>query len=78
MSRVPPREQVCTAISDFLKNGVDGSQDVKSTLFLLGAQRLVQELLEEEVTDFLGREHYERRDNGQNGSRNGYKERSIR
>ena len=39
---------------------------------------MVQELLEEEVTDFLGREHYERRDHGQNGSRNGYKERAIK
>ena len=78
MSRIPPSERICKAISVFLKNGVDGSQDVKSTLFLLGAQRLVQELLEEEVTDFLGREHYERRDDGQNGSRNGYKERSIK
>jgi len=61
-----------------LKNGIDESRDVKSTLFLLGAQRLVQELLEQEATDFLGREYYERRSDGQNGFRNGYKERAIK
>ena len=78
MSRIPPSERICQAISDYFSTGVDESQDLKGTLILLGAQRLVQELLEEEVTDFLGREHYERRGAGQNGSRNGYKERNIK
>ncbi len=78
MSRIPPNKRISQAISEFLKSGVDGSQDVKSTLFLLGAQRLVQELLEEEATDFLGRDYYERRSEDQDGSRNGYKKRSIK
>lgn len=80
MSRIPPTAHICQAISDFLKNGLKEDQDVTNTLFLLGAQRLVQELLEQETTDFLGRERYERRDdeNPQKGFRNGYKERKVK
>lgn len=80
MSRIPPTTQICQAISDFLKNGVQEDRDVTNTLFLLGAQRLVQELLEQESTDFLGRERYERREeeSSTQGYRNGYKERSMK
>lgn len=40
----------------------------------------MQEILEQEVTDFLGWERYQRREqeNENNGSRNGYKERSVK
>lgn len=57
-----------------LKAGVDSRADVRSTLVRLGAQRLAQELLEEEVTDFLGRERYVRHRGAQlhRGYRNGY------
>ena len=79
MSRIPPSAHIAQAISDFFTNGISENSDVKTTLFRLGAQRLIQELLEQEVTDFLGREHYQRRDknDGNNGYRSGYKERSI-
>ena len=79
MSRIPPSAHIAQAISDFFANGIGENNDVKTTLFRLGAQRLIQELLEQEVTDFLGREHYQRRDgnDGNNGYRSGYKERSV-
>lgn len=80
MSRIPPSAHIAQAISDFFANGISESNDVKTILFRLGAQRLVQELLEQEVTDFLGRDYYQRRDEneGNNGYRSGYKERSIK
>lgn len=78
MSRIPPTDRVCEAISEFLSKGIDENKDVKSTLFLLGAQRLIQELLEQEATDFLGRERYERTGEQNRGLRNGYKERQIK
>lgn len=43
----------------------------------LGAQRVVQELLEHEVTDFLGREHYRRGPRRITGYRNGYKPKTL-
>ncbi len=84
MSRIPPSARIAQAISDFFANGIPESNndvnDVKTTLFRLGAQRLIQELLEQEVTDFLGREHYQRRveENDNNGFRSGYKERFVK
>ena len=74
MSRIPPSAHIAQAISDFFVNGISENSDVKTTLFRLGAQRLIQELLEQEVTDF-----HQRRDKngGNNGYRSGYKERSI-
>jgi hypothetical protein len=42
-------------------------------LLTLGAQRVVQELLEHEVTAFLGREHYRRGPRRIRGYRNGYR-----
>ncbi len=51
MTSIPPTERICEAISEFLTKGISDSGDVTNTLFLLGAQRLIQELLEQEATD---------------------------
>ena len=77
MTSIPPTERICEAISEFLIKGISDSGDVTNTLFLLGAQRLIQELLEQEATDYLGRERYERSDENK-GLRNGYKERQLK
>ena len=77
MTSIPPTARICEAISDFLTKGISDSGDVTNTLFLLGAQRLIQELLEQEATDYLGRERYERSEE-QKGLRNGYKERQLK
>jgi len=65
MPKVAPSQRVREEITRVLKDGLDGEADVTSTLLRLGAQRLAQELLEEEVTDFLGRERYVRHRGGQ-------------
>jgi len=77
MTSIPPTERICEAISEFLIKGISDSGDVTNTLFLLGAQRLIQELLEQEATDYLGRERHERSDENK-GLRNGYKERQLK
>ncbi len=77
MTSIPPSERICEAISEFLSKGVTDSGDIMNTLFLLGAQRLIQELLEQEATDYLGRERYERSEE-QKGLRNGYKKRQLK
>lgn len=77
MTSISPTMRICEAISEFLTKGISDSGDVTNTLFLLGAQRLIQELLEQEATDYLGRERYERSEE-QKGLRNGYKERQLK
>ena len=63
-----------------MAEGQEGDADLASTLFRLGAQRVVQELLEQEVPDHLDREHYARADTTEphRGYRNGYKSRQLR
>jgi transposase-like protein len=80
MFRVAPSRRVREEIDRVLKHGVDGQADLTSTLLRLGAQRLVQEVLEEEVTDFLGRERYVRHRGQQphRGYRNGYEPGRVR
>ncbi len=80
MTRIPPSHKIREAVQQLFSGGVTGDEDVTSTLLRLGAQRLVQELLEQEVTDFLGRGHYEHREEEQphRGYRNGYKPGRIR
>ena len=49
MASIPPSKHICEAIGDFLSKGISESSDVMNTLFLLGAQCLIQELLEQEA-----------------------------
>src|SRR3990170_6282546 len=80
MTRVPPSQQIREAIAVLLAEGQAGEADVASALIRLGAQSVVQELLEQEVTDHLERGHYERAEptESHRGYRNGYKPRQIR
>lgn len=49
-----------------------------SVLSKLGAQMMLQVALEEELFAFMKRDHYERREEGQEGSRSGYKDRTVK
>lgn len=74
MQRIPPSQIVRQRINQVLRDGVPGEADVVTLVVRLGVERLVQEMLEQEVTDYLGREHYQRRqpDQEHRGYRNGY------
>jgi transposase-like protein len=80
MQRIPPSEQIGKKLEALLAQGLDSEDNVASVLVRLGIERLVQELLEQEVTDFLGREHYQRRrpEQEHRGYRNGYEPGRIR
>lgn len=80
MNRIPPSEQVRKQIAALLEQGEwETGEDLLSQLVLLGAQQVAQGALEQEVTDHLGREHYERRQEGEEhrGWRNGYREAGV-
>lgn len=72
--RVAPSGEMRQQINQLLSNGKEGEGDVLSTLVQLGAQLVMQEALEQETTERLGRAHYQRRrpEEPLRGYRNGY------
>jgi len=70
MNRIPPSEQIQKQIDALLEGDWANGDELVTKLILLGAQHLGQEMLEQEVTDYLG--DYERREesNGNSGYRN--------
>jgi putative transposase len=74
MNRVPPSQKIGKQFEQLMNQGLDGEEDVTSMVVRLGIERLVQEMVEQEVTDYLERGHYERRrpEQEHRGYRNGY------
>src|SRR5215210_2188174 len=89
MRKVPPSVMLREEINRTLAEGVNAGGDLLSTLTRLGLSYLVQQALEQEQEDFLGRAHYERRrgdllraEDGEEEAprlyRNGYEEGRLR
>ena len=79
MRRVPPSMQVREELNRLLSSGAGPEASVVSAFVELAVRLVVQQLLEAEQADFLGgRGRYERRGEGQQGSRNGYEPGRIR
>ena len=74
MQMIPPSQKIRKKTEDLLDQGLDGDGDVTSLIVRLGIERVVQEMVEQEVTDYLERGYYERREPEQEhrGYRNGY------
>jgi transposase-like protein len=80
MHRIPPSQKIGKKFEQLMNQGLDGEEDVTSMVVRLGIARVVQEMVEQEVTDYLERGHYERRQPEQEhrGYRNGYEPGRIR
>ena len=80
MNRVPPSQKIGKEFEQLMNQGLDGEEDITSMVVRLGIERVVQEMVEEEVTDYLERGHYERRrpEQEHRGYRNGYEPGRIR
>ena len=59
MKRIPASEKMRKELEALLK-GVDSKEFLLSEILRKGTAIILQELLEQEVTEFLGRGHYER------------------
>jgi putative transposase len=72
--KIPPSQKMRQQIDDLLENGISSQDNLLGTLLQLGAQLIVQEALEQETTEQLGRAHYQHREPGEplRGYRNGY------
>ena len=82
-SEVLPKElnQVLAGIFDDLdERKLEERESWLSMVMKKGAVLILQELLEKEATEFLGRDHYQRAKGEENrsGYRNGYEPRKIR
>ena len=75
MNRIPPSERIQKQIDALLEGEWANGDELVTKLMHLGAQHLAQEMLEQEVTDYLGRGHYECSEDGEEnlGYRNGYR-----
>jgi transposase-like protein len=80
MQRIPPSDRIRQQISELLENGLDSADNPLGTLMQLSAQLVVQEALESETTERLGRGYYQRReaDEPLKGYRNGYEAGRLR
>jgi putative transposase len=79
MNRIPPSEKIRKQINRIMQGDWENEEDLITKLLHLGAQRIAQEVLEQEVTDYLGRDHYEHQREGQEhrGYRNGYRQAAM-
>lgn len=72
MNRIPPSKRIRKLFDTLLNGNWEPTEDLVSRHMLLGSQLLAQESLEREATDYLEREHYQRRKGDQ--EHRGYRE----
>lgn len=85
MRKIPPSAMLREEINRSLASGVQGGTDLLSHLAHLGLGYLVQQALEQEQEDFLGRARYERQGRGEDTGdyrpahyRNGYEQGKLK
>jgi putative transposase len=76
MEKVAPSERFRRELDEVLA-GVGGVEDPIETVGKLGARLILQQALEDEVSEFLGRRRYERREETVS-HRNGYEPRTVK
>ncbi len=76
MTKIVPSERLRRELDEVL-SGVGEHEDPVEAVARLGARLILQQALEEEVTDFLGRERYART-GGAAIYRNGYEPRTVK
>ncbi|MCD6228578.1 MAG: transposase [Candidatus Omnitrophica bacterium] len=72
--RIPPSERITKEILDIIQNlnEYSSNQRLLGQLMQLSMRKLLQELLEKEIQDYIGKAYYEHGDS-RAGYRNGYK-----
>jgi putative transposase len=76
MEKVAPSERFRSELDEVLA-GVGGEEDPIETVGRLGARLILQQALEDEVSDFLGRRRYERAEETVS-HRNGYESKTVK
>ena len=77
MGRVPPSVGMKQLLSQWM-TGAEGVDHPLDALVRLGSQYCLQVGIEQEVSEFLGRAHYQRRRDAGSGYRNGYESKALK
>ena len=78
MKKIQPSERISNQIFELLENGCKDDENFMSSLIKMSIKKIIQETLEQEVTDYLGRGYFERNDEARPGQRNGYEDRNLK
>jgi len=78
MEKIRPSERIGKEISQLLEGGVEEGQDILGQLIEKSVRKVLQEILEQEVEDYLGRGYYQRGERKQRGYRNGYETKKLK
>jgi transposase-like protein len=78
MKKVQPSERISKEIYELLENGCEERGDLLSILVKQSTLKLIQEVLEQEIKDYLGRGYYERNASSVKGYRNGYEPKRLK
>ena len=78
MKKIQPSERISNQILDLLQNGCNDNEEFMSSLIRMSIKKIIQETLEQEINDFLGRGYFERKPSARSGLRNGYENRNLK
>jgi len=70
-------KQIDTLLTGTLDEAIETSDDILSQLMRLSLRKLIQEALEQEVADYLGRDWGQRHQGAHRGYRNGYEDKHL-
>ena len=78
MQKVPPSERLNKEIEEALSGLGREEGDLLEILIEKSVKMVMQRILEQEVTDYLGRGYFERNAESQRGYRNGYETKKLK
>ena len=58
MRKIPPSERISNEISELLEKGSVETEDFLSMLLRKSVKKIIQETLEQEISDYLGRDYF--------------------
>jgi putative transposase len=78
MRKVPPSERLSKEIEELLSGDAGEKGNMFEGLIERSVRMVMQRILEQEVTDYLGRGYFERNPESRGGHRNGYEGKSLK
>lgn len=79
MKKILPSERISNEISELLSQGSLEADNLLTVLIQMAVKKIIQEILEQEIQDYLGRGYFERKqDEATKGYRNGYEPKTIK
>lgn len=78
MKKIQPSAKISKEIYELIQHGCDESEDLLSLLIHKSVKKIIQETLEQEISDYLGRDYFQRNQPSRQGYRNGYEPKTLK